>query len=198
MRVLFRSERWRRSALWVPAILLSIMVTLHFSPGASDALAYDYERLFSEPWRLLGAHLVHLNLAHLVSNLLAFIAVCLIFAPVMQGRVLLNVVLFSALVAALFPYFLNQTSQFVGFSGVTHGLISFAACQWAIQKRPVGFIMLALLAVKLLAEWFLPLPSATWLGAEIAPIAHIGGALGGLIAVVALRPRIAANNISTD
>lgn len=191
MHVLFRSNHWRHSALWVPVILISIMFTLYFS-AAADALAYDYERLFSEPWRILGAHFVHLNFAHLISNLLAFIAVCLIFAPVMQGRVLLNVVLFSALFAALVPYLLGEQAQFAGFSGVIHGLISFATCQMALQKRKAGYVMLALLALKLCAEWFLPLPTSIWLGADIAPAAHLGGAVGGLVAVIALRPRLQA------
>ncbi|RUO34776.1 rhombosortase [Aliidiomarina soli] len=178
-------------AAWVvPLVLVVGMLYVQQWPAALDVLDYAPERLSSDPWRWWSAHFVHLNATHLVANLLAFTAVCLIFAPWLRGFVLLGVVLVSATCASLVPWLANQDLHFAGFSGVLHGLLLFA-CVRVAQQHWLGFAMLALLTAKLLAELCLGYFSDSqlviaWLGSPTAYLAHLGGALGGGLSLLAL------------
>lgn len=180
----------RRSSLWVPCLILAVLLTLHVYPLSVASLDYNYDLLFAEPWRLLSAHFVHLNLTHLLSNAVIFALFSYLFRSYMAGRVLFNVVLFSAVFAALIPWLLGQQASFIGLSGVLHGMLAFAAVRMLQAGNRWGMLLLLGLILKVALDLTLD-RSAPWLGADIAAYAHLGGVVGGLAAIPGTRMRAA-------
>ncbi|WP_194755736.1 rhombosortase [Aliidiomarina indica] len=172
-----------------PAIIVLVLFVIHILPATHAALSLQQEGVFSQAWRLFTTHLVHLNSFHLFMNVLAFILVAIIFKPVVHGRLLVNVVAFSALFAALLPLVLSDTPYFVGFSGIIHGIVAYAGAVMVRRKNKWGFAVLAGLVAKLVVDMMGAGQYDPYLDAEIAYLAHLGGALGGLVAVPGLQRR---------
>lgn len=173
---------------WGVVLALSLtMACLHLVPGFTNILEYQFAQFWSQPWRIFTTHLVHLDRAHLGTNLISFICTVIIFAPVFTCGRLCFALVVSASGASLFTYFSGQTLPFIGFSAVTYGLLSFAAFgviyhQCPDIRRPIGYLMLVGLAFKSYFEFTQFDFTAHWLGVHIAYIAHAGGVIGGALA----------------
>jgi rhomboid family GlyGly-CTERM serine protease len=156
------------------------------------ALRYDRAALASgEWWRLLTAHVVHLNLEHAALNALGLALLWAIFArdyTPRQWAVIVGTVV-AAIDAGLW-FRDSGVLWYVGASGVLHG--AMAAGAWAHLRRREfdGWILTMFLAGKLAYEQFAgAMPFSAGLGTVVVN-AHLYGALGGLAAASALRARI--------
>lgn len=169
----------------VPLVALSLA-----GDAATHALRYDRSALAAgEWWRLLGAHLVHHDYAHLAMNVAGLVLLWWLFVRDARWRdwALVGLVSASTIDAGL--WFLQpQLGWYVGLSGVLHGW--WAAAGLAARARwPLeGWVTLALLAAKLVLEQVQG-PLSSGLGASLPVVvgAHLYGALGGLAAALALR-----------
>ena len=154
----------------------------------------------AQPWRLWTAALVHWSGAHLLLNLLGCAALIAWGHAAALGRrqtlAWLAAWPLTALLLATSPTLL----RYGGLSGVLHAGVAIGA--WALvwhcqgQRRRVGVLVLAGLALKLLfeeprlAHWLgltvptLPLAGAP--GFAVASYAHFSGAVTGLFCAVAL------------
>ncbi|TRW49669.1 rhombosortase [Aliidiomarina halalkaliphila] len=172
-----------------PTIVALILIVIHAIPSIHPILSLQPEGVFTQAWRLFTTHLVHLNTNHLLMNVLALILVAIIFRPVVHGRLLVNVMAFAALFAALIPLILSDAPYFVGFSGITHGIVAYAGVLLVRQQNRWGFFVLAGLVAKLVIDMMSAGQYNPYIGSEIAYLAHLGGALGGVLAVPGLRRR---------
>lgn len=159
--------------------------------------AYDPQTPFVAPWRWLTTHLVHLDWVHALTNMTAFVAVCVIFSPLFSLYRLIAVLVVGALGACAVHTLAEPVASFAGFSALTHALVAFCAVlisanyrhsKTAVFRPWVGYLLLIALVCKLGYELSLPAQTLHWLGASAAVYAHLGGAIGGAIggAVVAL------------
>lgn len=151
--------------------------------------AYDPQTPFASPWRWLTTHLVHLDWGHALANMTAFVAVCVIFAPLFNLQRLIAVLLIGAVGACTVHTLAEPVASFVGFSALTHALVAFCAVLISTNRpsstaafRPwVGYLMLIAILLKLSFELSMPAQSLNWLGANTAVYAHLGGVIGGVI-----------------
>lgn len=141
----------------------------------------------SEPWRWWSAAFVHWSPLHLGANL-AGVAVLAAFGwaaalpvraalawalawPLTQGTLLLQPAL----------------AHYGGLSGVLHAGVAVGAMVLVLQRRGrpqwIGVAVAAGLLVKLLLErpWAGPLAHPAGWDIAVAPLAHSGGALAGLL-----------------
>ncbi len=170
-----------------PTLVSIIIVLVVYSTAAQEALVLIPGDLWSQIWRIFGAHLVHINLLHALYNMLVLWLLVFLFKDLFSNRLLFNVILLSGLFATLVPVYLANDYHFVGFSGVLHGILAYAALRTLATDKTKGLVLLAALALKLGYDFVTAGQSVGWLGgAHVAYLCHVGGALGGAIAVPTL------------
>ena len=167
------------------AILTLPLGVLH--EAVNPSLQYDPQAIRSgEIWRVLTAHIVHLSAIHAALNLTALGLMIYGFGQSRSTPSLAFCALISALTISLSLFFWQpQVSYYVGLSGVLHGLFLFMLLPLCSQKKPLAWFALALLAAKLLYEFWQPAGSAATeqlIGGPVLTVAHWYGAMGGMLA----------------
>lgn len=177
---------------------LSLLLLQALTTGAAPlldagALEYRAAAAFSEPWRLITGHLVHINWPHALINAAAWWVVARLYAPELPPLRQLAVLGASALVIGLGLAVLHPTIVWYrGFSGLLHALFFAGGVQWlaAALRGPRSLRALWLPAVLVLGGALKVVleqpagsvtPYADWLGAGTVPQAHLLGALTGVV-----------------
>lgn len=179
------------------AIPLTLVVVLVFALQVlplGDALEYRRALAFSEPWRLLTSHFVHLTLLHAALNAVALILLGYLFADRLRPSGFLAILFASPVVISLaFRLLLPELAWYRGLSDVLHALY-FAGCVvWiaTASGRMRHLAIAALLAgtVKVLVEqpWDRSFPVHEILKIAVVPQAHLIGAVIGTAAGLLLR-----------
>lgn len=165
--------------LWLGLVLLSLL-------GEGGRLLLRYERegiLQGEYWRLVTAHLVHLNAWHMMLNASGVALIAVLFKHDYSGRGWLAIALLSALVIDLaFVCWEPQILWYVGLSGVLHGALAAGAVSWwQYQPKRLSLGLTLILAGKLAWEYR---QGGLLLMGDLPVVveAHRYGALGGLLA----------------
>jgi rhomboid family GlyGly-CTERM serine protease len=157
------------------------------------ALAYSRNAVLrGEAWRVLTGHLVHVGPLHLLWNLGGAVIVWVAFGPRLTGRRWLAASLVSGLGAGIgVLVFEPQVRAMAGLSGLLHGLMAAGALAAVRSGERLGWLFLAVLAVKMVWEQLFGPTAATQaaLGGAIAIGAHLYGSLGGVVAGLTLLPR---------
>ncbi|MEM9384960.1 MAG: rhombosortase [Pseudomonadota bacterium] len=177
------------AADWI-GVLVPVGLALAFALGGNVwRLLLRYERdlplLIAQPWRLLSAHLVHMNGAHLLLDGVAFALIWLLFAGNLPVRAWWAAFLGGCLaIDAGLYYWQPQVGWYVGLSGVEHGLFVAGATWMALARMPGAALMLGGLAAKLAWEVSIgPMPWSTSASrGPVIEVAHLYGTAGGLTA----------------
>ena len=152
-------------------------------------LRYDRAGLAAgQWWRLLTAHLVHLDLEHAALNSLGLVLMWALFArDYKPGQWAL--ILLSAIAAIDAGLWLRDSTVvwYVGSSGVLHGVMAAGTLAHLRRRDLDGWVLAAFIVVKVAYEQHTgALPFADS-GAGVIVDAHLFGALGGLAIAVILR-----------
>lgn len=181
-----------RAAAWaVPAALAGAAV-LAALPGQMARSGLRYERseiAGGEPWRLVSGHIVHLDGAHLLLNLAGLVLIW-----VLVGRAFRplewTIVLFAsvAVIDAAFWWLLPGLEWYVGLSGALHGLFAAGlvgnASRHPVESGLLGCVLLAKLGWE---QFGGSLPGTSeFVTGDVVTEAHFFGAVGGLLAALAL------------
>jgi rhomboid family GlyGly-CTERM serine protease len=180
------STQWLRYRIpWL--VLAALLILLQFV-GAEQVLRFDRTAIEAgQWWRLLSAHLVHLNWNHLWLNLGGLLLVAIFFSAYCSLRQWLALLLFCALGTGLALYLYDdRLMYYVGLSGVLHGLFLMGAWRESRHYPLAGYSLLILLVAKLLWEQLQgPLPgSESMTGGRVAVNAHLFGALSAALFIL--------------
>jgi rhomboid family GlyGly-CTERM serine protease len=177
------------------AVCLSIaLIAAGLMLFPAEWLRYERQAAFSESWRWLTAHLVHLGPLHLVFNLVGLALVCELFwqsLPVRHGVAVM--LLAAGIIDLLLWRFHPELQWYAGLSGIVHAL--WAACVTATlsqgqardeeKHRLVALLGAALLLLKIIAERMdVLIPAAAAGGFPVVEAAHGYGALTGVAYVL--------------
>jgi rhomboid family GlyGly-CTERM serine protease len=139
-------------------------------------------------WRLLSAHIVHLDVHHLILNQLGLVLMWALFAEDYDAVEWCAIVMSGALAISCGLWWLSpRVSWYVGASGVLHSVMAAGTVKHLVNRSWDRWILGLGLACKLAWE--------QW-GGNPAPLivvdAHLYGAASGLLigGVLALLPAI--------
>lgn len=174
------------------ALLVAAACLLLPSAGGSllrDALRYERAALAAgEYWRLLTAHVVHLDASHAALNTLGLVLIWGLFARDYAPRRWIVIALASILaIDAGLWWLAPQVEWYVGASGVLHGALAAGTLAHLRRRDFDGWILAAFLIGKLAIEQRVALPFAG--DAPVIVAAHLYGAIGGLAAALCLPSR---------
>ncbi|MDP8985938.1 MAG: rhombosortase [Pseudomonadota bacterium] len=182
--------RW----FWLLLILLALAVVLALGDNVNALLRYDRGGIAAGGWwRLLTAHLVHLDAHHLILNGLGLVLMWSLFAGDYDAVEWAAIVFAGALTISSGLWWLSpRVVWYVGASGVLHSLMAAGAARHLVERAWDRWILIGLLGAKLAYE---QLGQYHRLGLHEQPLvvvdAHLYGALAGIAVGAALSARTA-------
>jgi rhomboid family GlyGly-CTERM serine protease len=176
--------QWDRGRwIWLLAAVLALDLVLGLGDSVGELLRYDRSAIAAGGWwRLLTAHIVHLDWHHLILNELGLVLVWSLFAHDFDAVEWCAIVLAGALAISSGLWWLSpRVSWYVGASGVLHTIMAAGAAKHLIERSWDRWILVLGLSCKLAWE--------QW-GGQAAPLvvvdAHLYGAVCGFIVGAAL------------
>ena len=176
--------QWDRGRwIWLLIILSTLDFVLVLGDSYGELLRYDRSAIAAGGWwRLLTAHIVHLDLHHLLLNQLGLVLMWSLFAGDYDAVEWCVIVLAGALSISCGLWWLSpRVSWYVGASGVLHSVMAAGTVKHVCERAWDRWILSIGLGIKLAWEH--------WSGAA-APLvvvdAHVYGAASGFIVGAAL------------
>ena len=166
-----QSRHNQRHAWIATGLVASVSATLQLL-GLNEVLSWDRSALAGgQPWRFLSGHFVHLGWSHLLLNLAGLALIAWIV-----GFWILN----------------PRLEWYVGLSGLLHGLLAAGLVVGIARRETESIVLAVLVAGKLAWEQFAgPLPGSEGAsGGAVSVDAHLYGAVGGILAAVAMWRRV--------
>jgi rhomboid family GlyGly-CTERM serine protease len=181
--------QWDRGRwIWLLVLLLVMDAVLGLGDSVGQLLRYDRSAIAAGGWwRLLTAHIVHLDRHHLILNELGLVLMWSLFAQDYDVVEWCAIVLAGALAISSGLWWLSpRVGWYVGASGVLHTVMAAGAVRHFAEGSWDRWILVLGLSAKLMWEHW---------GASPAPLvvvdAHLYGAACGSIVGAALSLRIA-------
>ena len=185
---LITALRWDHGRwLWLLAIVLLLDLVLGLGDSVNSLLGYDRAAIAAGGWwRLLTAHIVHLDLHHLLLNELGLVLMWSLFADDYTVVEWALIVMSGALGIGAGLWWLSpRIGWYVGASGVLHSVMAAGAAKHLAAREWDRWILAGCLCVKLAYEQF-----GGHEPALVVVDAHLYGALSGFVVGAALCWRI--------
>lgn len=167
------------------ALMLLIAALALLGEPARIGLSFDRSALEQgEVWRLVSNSLVHLGVYHALLNLLglaALIALCP--QPLTVREWLRRLVCLSLFTSAGLYLLVPNVGNYVGLSGVLHGLFVLGLVPMVRRRDLIASGCLLYLIGKLAWEFFAgaPVSDSQAIGGRVVTEAHLLGTLAGLV-----------------
>src|ERR1700761_6565739 len=140
--------QWDRGRwFWLLLILLLLYAVLALGDSVGMLLRYDRGGIAAGGWwRLLSAHIVHLDLHHLILNELGLVLLWSLFAQDYDAVDWCSVVLSGALCISCGLWWLSpKVTWYVGASGVLHTVLAAGTAKHMIMREWDRWILLLVL-----------------------------------------------------
>jgi len=165
--------------------LIAFVLECFFSNSITQALVYQRELISQgEFWRLFTGHVLHTNGFHLLLNLAALFMLWALHGHFYSIKNYTALFLFCSLTTSLGLYYFDPTLiEYVGLSGVLHGVFVFGALMDIHAKDKTGYLLFIGVWIKIAHEKFYGASSdiSSLIEASVAVNAHLWGALGGIV-----------------
>jgi rhomboid family GlyGly-CTERM serine protease len=172
------NDRQHTNFFWLLIALVLCISVASIYPNSLHLLMWDRAAIEAgQWWRLLTAHLVHLNALHLLLNVFGLLLIVEILCQSMTALELTSLLLTSAMgVGSLLLYLQSSLQWYAGLSGVLYGLwAAGTALTWLSGRQGLAICEGIALVVKLI------LFNHSVLSMPIVSVAHVYGAVSGLV-----------------
>src|SRR5437764_3838311 len=181
-----------RSTLFPYTTLFRSLLLLASLTGEPGRLLLRYDRAAlaaGQWWRLVTAHVVHLDVRHALLNDLGLALVWALFVRDYSLRQWAAVVLGAVVAIDAGLWLFDSTLEwYVGSSGALHGVMAAGALAHLRRGERAGALLSVALVAKLGYEhWAGALPFSASLPVVVS--AHLYGVIGGSAVAVFVRPR---------
>jgi rhomboid family GlyGly-CTERM serine protease len=152
---IFTALQWDRGRwIWLLAIVLALDLMLGLGDSVNAALRYDRGAIAAGGWwRLLTAHMVHLDLHHLVLNELGLVLMWALFASDFDAVEWCVIVSSGALAISSGLWWLSpRVGWYVGASGVLHTVMAAGCARHLAVRAWDRWLLLLILCAKLAYE----------------------------------------------
>ncbi len=178
----------------MPLVALILAVVVHFLPSDLYELCIYHRQQIEQGqwWRIISGHFAHTNLNHLLLNLAGLVMLWALHGDHYQHRSFSLVFLISAVTCSLGIYLWTpEMTQYVGLSGVLHGVFVWGAIKDIEKGWRSGYLLLIGVWAKIAWEQVSGASADVeqLINAKVAIDAHLFGALGGVVAVLLLTLR---------
>lgn len=175
----------RQHSLLIVLICLISSFAFIFDNQISQYLVYNRDLISQgEFWRIITGHFLHTNGYHLLLNLSAIILLWALHGQFYRYLNYTSLFFISALTTSFGLYvFSPDLQQYVGLSGVLHGVFVFGAIMDIHNKEKTGYLLFIGVWLKIAHEQYngASIEIAELIGATVAIDAHLWGAIGGLL-----------------
>jgi rhomboid family GlyGly-CTERM serine protease len=181
--------QWDRGRwIWLLLILVGLGAVLGLGDSVSALLRYDRSAIAAGGWwRLLTAHIVHLDAHHLILNELGLVLMWSLFAQDYSAEEWCAIVLSGALAISSGLWWLSpHVTWYVGASGVLHTVMGAGIASHLLARAWDRWLLFLGLGAKLAWEQWGGHPAAL-----IVVDAHLYGAACGMTVGAALSWRTA-------
>ncbi|MDO6507060.1 rhombosortase [Colwellia sp. 4_MG-2023] len=140
-----------------------------------------------EIWRLFTGHLLHTNGYHLLLNLAALVMLWALHGRFYTIKNYCALFTFCAFITSMGIYYGSPSLiQYVGLSGVLHGIFVFGAIMDIAAKDKTGYLLFIGVFMKIAHEQIYGASTdvSDLIEASVAVDAHLWGAIGGLVFTV--------------
>lgn len=166
-------------------------------PQLLDSYDFNQVRAFSEPWRLITAHVFHLSHPHMWLNFAAFALLTRLFVSHYEVRSWLNSLLIIMVGTSIFTWLVGQPQQFIGLSGLLHGLLlQGLLLEWSQRhfRRDLVILLIFVIVIsKVMLEYFVgPLNGTLFSYGDSVWVMHVGGLVSGVLAFILHRKPVKA------
>jgi rhomboid family GlyGly-CTERM serine protease len=171
----------------IVSIITTIIFGVEYTIGESVTQTLVYQRdliVQGDYYRVFTAHLLHTNGAHLLLNLAALIMLWALHGRFYSIANYVAVFLFCSLTTSLGIFYYDPTLiEYVGLSGVLHGIFVFGALMDIRAKDKTGYLLLLGIILKISHEQIYGASSdvSDLIEASVAVNAHLCGAVGGFV-----------------
>jgi len=191
MKFSFASLPTTPQQISVPIIILFIsLISFIFDNSLSELLVYQRSLVSEgEIWRAFSGHFFHTNGFHFLLNAAAVVLLWALHGHFYTIKNYLTVFIVSAIVCSIgIHWFSPDIDQYVGLSGVLHGIFIWGAIEDIKAKERTGYLLLLGVILKIAHEQYYGASEdvSDLIGANVAINAHLWGAIGGVIAVMIL------------
>jgi len=175
----------------VPSLVLFIsLISFLFDNSLSELLVYQRSLVTQgEIWRVFSGHFFHTNGFHFLLNAAAVVMLWALHGHFYTIKSYLIVFMVSAIICSIgIHWFSLDIEQYVGLSGVLHGIFIWGAIEDIKAKERTGYLLLLGVILKIAHEQYYGASEdvSDLIGANVAINAHLWGAIGGVIAVIIL------------
>lgn len=175
----------------VPLLVLFIsLISFLFDSSLSELLVYQRSLVTQgEIWRVFSGHFFHTNGFHFLLNAAAVVMLWALHGHFYTIKSYLIVFMVSAIICSIgIHWFSLDIEQYVGLSGVLHGIFIWGAIEDIKAKERTGYLLLLGVILKIAHEQYNGASEdvSDLIGANVAINAHLWGAIGGVIAVILL------------
>jgi rhomboid family GlyGly-CTERM serine protease len=173
------------------AVCAVLLLPVLAGDAGREALRYDRTGLAAgQWWRLLSAHIVHLDFDHAALNSLGLVLMWALFARDYRPGQWLAIVLGSVAAIDAGLWLRDSTiAWYVGSSGALHGVMAAGTLAHLRRRDLDGWILAAFIVLKLAYEQSAGALPFTDSHAGVVVDAHLFGTIGGVGIAACLRPR---------